>query len=381
MRSALLAISLLGCGRIGFDERTVVDAAAGDGARDGFTRVVAYGDQTCAVYRERPYCWGRNEMGALGDGTTAARATPTPLAVPSGELTALTLGDLHGCAVVSETLYCWGSPHYSPLPSAVPLPGPPTDVGAGNAFRCVVADGTVLCWGSNSAGQLGDGTTTDRDMVPAAISSTERFVAIDVGDDHACGLTDANEARCWGHNDDGALGHGSGDPPFSPTPQPVAGNVTSLPVIAGWHTCARETTGGVQCWGRNGDGELGDGTSSSRPVPGDVVNLANVTLLEVGGGPDDLDSSCAGSGSELWCWGRGSFGRLGTGDEANADVPARVTGLPPGVDIAGVAIGYTHACALLADGELWCWGGGSRGQLGDGRSMQSYAPVRVIPPM
>jgi alpha-tubulin suppressor-like RCC1 family protein len=200
--------------------------------------------------------------------------------------------------------------------------------------------------------------------------------AISIGDDHGCAL-EAGAAVCWGHNDFGALGFGSMTPQNNPVPVAVLGSPTVLPKIAGWHSCDLDT-GTVRCWGEGDHGEVGDGLGVSTTTPTVVPGAANATAIGVGGGPADLDASCAVVAGDVKCWGNGNFGRLGQGVASNSLVPIAVVGLP-GPAIA-VALGYAHSCALLADGDLWCWGRGVRGQLGDGLSANSLVPVRVVPP-
>lgn len=372
-RVSLVAACVLGCGRIGFTERTTGDAAVADG---GFRHVVAYADTTCAVLEGRAYCWGLNDRGQIGDGTTSNREVPRRVALPDGgPITALAQGDDHACAIVDGDVYCWGS-SFAPAPGLVGLGGEvASDIAAGRNFTCALVLGTVRCWGFNDAGQLGDGTMAPRTQ-PTPVSSAAVFTAIDSGDDHSCGLTTSG-AMCWGHNDEGTLGLGSLTPSTALVPMPVAGGITAVPRIAGWHACSLDG-GVVQCWGRNAEGALGDGTQTATATPQPVPGLAGVSAIATGGGPTDFDSTCAIREGAVSCWGAGSFGRLGTGDDNDALVPAAVVGLPG--EALEVAIGYAHACALLADGDIWCWGRGDQGQLGDGNATSSLAPVRVTPP-
>jgi alpha-tubulin suppressor-like RCC1 family protein len=374
-RSACIALLLAcGCGRIGFDERLAPDAGLDDPpAASGFSALIAYGDQTCAIHAGRPYCWGSNGASQLGDGGTTNAGSPTAVNVPAGTATAAAQGETHGCAIVDGTLYCWGE-GFAVQPAAVALPAPARAVDAGQDFTCALAD-RLYCWGDNSSGQLGDNTMAPK-VTPNPVMIAGDVIALDAGDDHVCAITTL-DVECWGHNDQGAIGTGSFNPAFELLPVDVIGGVTTLPRIAGWHACNLQG-GEVRCWGRNTEGELGDGTTDDSPTPV-LVPLANVDVIATGGGPSDFDASCAANGGDVKCWGAGVTGRLGDGETADRTSPVDVIGLP-GSNVRDLAIGYGHACALLVDGDIWCWGRGEAGQLGNGAFANSLVPVRVTPP-
>jgi alpha-tubulin suppressor-like RCC1 family protein len=377
----LLPLTLVAaCGRIGFTERPAGDGALDDGALTdaaplGWSRLTAYADQTCAVIHGLAYCWGANGSGQLGNGTTADAPRPVQVALPAGTIDDLSVGESQGCAIVAGTPSCWGSLG-TPAPQVIPVGNVATALAVGHGFQCVIA-GSTRCWGDNNAGDLGVGDTNPRNA-PTQINyaGISAIVAIEAGDDHACSLDSSNVARCWGHDDYGALGTGAmiGS---SSSPVVVTGGIAALPQIGGWHACALQA-GRVWCWGENDHGELGDGGPTSTATPQLVPSLTSVTALAVGGGPADGDASCAIGGGGVKCWGNGATGRLGQGVAASSPVPVDVVGLPG--PATALTIGYGHACARLADGDVWCWGRGDRGQLGNGLSASSLAPVKVAVP-
>lgn len=335
----------------------------------GFSHVVARGAHTCAIYEQVAYCWGENGQGQLGDGTMQDRAAPTRVQLPAGTIQALTAGEYDSCAIVDEELYCWGRA-YQPMPARVALPAPVTAVSLGKDFTCAIANETY-CWGMNDVGQLGDGTNAPRSSPTRVQGALHR--ALYSGEDHTCALKVAGGAECWGHNDYGALGFGAYTPDVVVQPRAVDPSITTLPSIGGWSTCAVENQT-VLCWGRLGDGS-GDRAATPMPISG----LPPATTVTCGGSPNKPDACCAiDLDGAIRCWGVGDFGRLGQGSTQSSAVPVSVRGLPGPATYT--AIGEDHACGLLANGELWCWGRGSSGQLGDGHQSSSLEPVRVSLP-
>jgi alpha-tubulin suppressor-like RCC1 family protein len=142
---------------------------------------------------------------------------------------------------------------------------------------------------------------------------------------------------------------------------------------AGNQTCALTAGGGVQCWGDNRYGQLGDGTNQKQYEPAQVTGLtAGVTVLADGG-----NHACAvGSGGELRCWGWNFYGQLGDGTTVNQYAPVRVQYLTDGV--TRMALGWGHTCVLIKGGAVKCWGLNGSGQLGDGTWTDSKVPLTVI---
>ncbi len=250
-----------------------------------------------------------------------------------------------------------------------------TAISGGWGHTCaLLADNTVRCWGDNFDGQLGDGTTTDR-PIPVRVSGISTATAISAGGDHTCALLADHTVRCWGDNFDGQLGDGTTLDRH--TPVTVSGISTAVGIAAsdGWgHTCALLAEGTVRCWGNNTIGQLGDHTWSSKNVPVAVVEIAvhhpSVGLLEgvasiaVGG-----NLTCAVLTTRgVACWGNNGYGQLGgLGHDTwtSSNTPVTVGGINTAT---GAAAGLDHACAVLADASVRCWGGNTTGQLGDGTS-------------
>jgi len=236
-------------------------------------------------------CWGRNSSGAVGDGTTDDRILPTPVIGLSSGIVAISAGNGFNSAVKSSgEVLCWGSNQWGCLGDGTmpirPVPGPVVGlrspmlaVSSGSTNVCALdSDNGVVCWGGHRERSAGVGTDTDR-HAPRGVGGLESGVAqVSVGSAHACAVTRQGAALCWGHNKYGQLGDGTTTDRDVPTQ--VGGlepNVVSISAGA-HHTCAIRASGAALCWGSNGigrfgdgHGRLGDGSTTDRLVPTPVV--------------------------------------------------------------------------------------------------------------
>jgi alpha-tubulin suppressor-like RCC1 family protein len=140
---------------------------------------------------------------------------------------------------------------------------------------------------------------------------------------HSCALSTAGEAFCWGDNTDRALGDGSDDG-FRLNPTRVATDLRFTSITAGEQfTCARMDGGDLYCWGRNANGQLGDGTTTNRPAP-TKVSAGTLQFREISAGSSFV---CAvAQGGEGYCWGTNAAAQLGTGNRISSNVPTPVRG-------------------------------------------------------
>jgi alpha-tubulin suppressor-like RCC1 family protein len=187
--------------------------------------------------------------------------------------------------------------------------------------------------------------------------------------DHTCAVTAGGAAKCWGDNGSGKLGDGTTQP--RAVPVSVSG-ISGVSAIAGglFHTCAITTAGALYCWGSNAYGQLGDGTTADHTTPAAVPGLGSVTDIGTG-----YSHSCAVVSGGVKCWGDNTFGQLGNGSTTDHTSPIDVFGLTSGV--VAVAAGQYFNCALTTGGGVKCWGDNVYGQLGDGSTMQRIQPVDV----
>jgi alpha-tubulin suppressor-like RCC1 family protein len=358
--------------------------------------VTAGEGHTCALDAQgTAYCWGRNNRGQLGNGTTDDTALPTPVLV-SVPLHDLSAGLNHTCGVSNQTgaIYCWGAndqqqsggsdaEYLEPVRSdPLGMDNPWTAVSAGTAFTCGIAGGEVYCWGANDAGQTGNVPTMDPVAAPTAIDVAEDvvFVQLDAGDMHACAKTTGRDGYCWGLADDARLGRTEAGPYGAPDviPDTEGLGVKIEFVSAGFdHTCAEATIGvapveasGVVCRGANGFGQRG-GTPAPNVVETDAIGpTASGTQFSCSyDANDDID-----------CWGKNDFGQAGRAPEASVGV-GRVEGLSVsgGNRVLQLSAGGRHACAALQDG-VYCWGDNEFGQLGTDVARPGTTAVQCLPP-
>lgn len=359
------------------------------------TNLSAGVDHTCMlVPGGLPYCWGAGLFGQLGDGTRTTRFTPTVVVVPAGETFAsVDAGNEYSCALTATgTAYCWGNNSLGrlgdgtttmrPTPTAVTLPTGTTFISVSGGFEhtCgLTPTGAAYCWGFNLDGQLGDGTTTTR-LTPTAVTMPAEvtFTSVDAGNEICCALAPTGAAYCWGANSFGRLGDGTLVDRLTPTAVLLPTGVTFARVTVGLdHTCGLTQAGAAYCWGYNEEGQIGDGTTTSRLTPVAVAIPAGTILASVSpGGTHTCGLTPAGA---AYCWGKNSRGQVGDGTTTDRLTPVAVT-MPTGVTLTSLALGNTHSCGLTAARVAYCWGANAWGQLGDGTNTDRLTPVKVMLP-
>jgi alpha-tubulin suppressor-like RCC1 family protein len=283
-------------------------------------------------------CWGDNSSGQLGNDSVIAQSS---LAVP-----ALGLG--------------------SGVQAVV----------AGNLHACALVNGGVQCWGDNAGGQLGNGSDAGS-YVPAAVTGLgapgSGVQALAAGSAHTCAIVNGG-VQCWGDNSVGQLGNGSDAGSGVPVAVPALESGVQALVAAQAHTCA-VMNGSVWCWGDDANGDLGNHSANPSRVPVAVQKLSGtdggVQALATG----EFDT-CALVNGGVQCWGNNSSGQLGNNSTTDSPLPVAVQGLASGVQ--AIAAGAFHTCAL-ANGIVLCWGDDQFGELGNGSTTQSNVPLPVSP--
>jgi len=402
-------------------------AAAGHGAP---TQIFAAGDDTCALFSDGTLaCWGDDSAGQLGDCATNSRATAAT--VPGVQANYSFVMSPHKmCTVVYTSnaagpVVCWG-------------PGPPTVVqGTTLSNGVVLADdhactgvqpngaqaSETACWGDNSAGQLGDGTTTSSQAPVNAVDIPLADVVI-VGPYFNCATSGSNgtgDLWCWGLNRNGQLGDGT-TTSSTRSEQLNVPSIRSLAILGqfplagltdgGWlcwgtgycgdgapSTVARlsptpvtlpATLGGpvggsqgvcveldedqsIWCWGSNEYGQVGDGTTTERLIP-TSTGFKTQLPYRVYANADGSSFYTLAQYGWVYAWGRNDKGQLGDGTTTDRSTPTRVPGLS---DVTQLVTGTAHVCVTTYAGAVLCWGANQNGQVGDGTFVNRTSPVTV----
>ena len=357
---------------------------------------------TCATHATGEVsCWGESWKGARGDAATGDTA-PLPVKI-SGISDAASVSANIGitCAASqSGEVSCWGfywdndfttndDGDISPVP--FPWQGDSNNIArieTGGSHACALhTDRTITCAGANWYGNVGNGEFgTSISWQPTSVVGIDDAVDLSLGFYHSCAVHATGEVSCWGRNDEGQLGNGeSGMENNSPTPVRVLGITDAVAISAGITlTCVLHETGEISCWGSNTLGELGDhedigGIHSSVDHSDEPVKIQGISdAMAVSAG---ANYACVvHETGEVSCWGSNSFGELGIGRQiadSRTDSPLKLSDIS---DVTAISAGQTHTCALHESGRITCWGWDAEGQLGDGQAFfntNSFVPVKV----
>ena len=356
----------------------------------GWTATGANRSRSCGLKSSNAlFCWGAGILGA-SDSTVASSSTP--LLVRGGRVwLSVAVGYQVTCGIqVDRRAYCWGISAYGELGNGttgnatarqpqVVLGGLRwKSIGIGEYHVCgLSAQDEVWCWGNNAVGQLGDSTLVNRTTPVLASVVAGPVDSLVVGATGVCAKPRTGAFVCWGRFDNGSAS--------TMTPRAPGGGSfgwTSIALVGQQVICGVTTPDAQYCWGVNGSGAVGVGSASAAldaptRLPFDLFARfsSGVTVHACG-----IEASGAAK-----CWGANASGQLGTGDLISQSVPVPVAGARQWASIA-TGLGVTGAgnsdftCGLTTGSEIYCWGNGATGQLGNGLSVSSNTPVRVREP-
>lgn len=280
------------------------------------------------------YIWGGNLTGQLGINNIATRLTPVTTFLGGTNWKQVSAGSLHTAAVRP--------------------------------------DGILWNWGFNSYGQLGDNTTTYRSTPVTNLVSVNNWRSVACGRDHTCGIKTNGNLWTWGRNNEGQLGDNTTTNRI--TPITIFSSSLSWKDVEGGtaHTVAIQTDGTIWGWGRNVEGQIGDGTNTQRNAPTRIGSANDWKQISCGG----YQTSAIKKDGSLWVWGKNNFGQLGTNDKVNRLTP--VTTYLGGNDWKQVSVGGGHIAAVKVNGTLWLWGRNTEGQLGDNTGLERITPITLF---
>ena len=336
---------------------------------------VAVGTVLCGL-RGAPgklLCWGNSAAGDLGLGTITSQATPAQVGTDTWK--SIKVGDFNACGIRSDgALLCWGN--NIETNTSLKYGDTPQQVGTATDWQTIAlssasilgmrAGGNVYGWGVNDTAQLGLPLGPEIDQ-PTPISGTVTgWSQIRPGNGHSCGIA-SGQAYCWGKLGDGALGDGAATTLYAPT---RIGSDRWTSLTGGPGVCGLRTDGALMCWSYTSG--VGNGFGNTDPLwtPTRIGTdtwsaLASSTSFGVA-------ATCALRGGQPYCWGDNSFGELGLGNINTPQLTPAAVNVPAGMQWTEIAIG-THTCAIASDATLWCWGTNDAGQLGTG--MTSTVPT------
>lgn len=289
------------------------------------------------------WTWGDNQYGQLGNGTTGyAIVAPIQVSFLSS-VTSVAGGGQHSLARKNDgTIWAWGLNNWGQLgtgnnisySAAVQISSLTNikNISAGSGHSLALKnDSTVWAWGINGCGQLGYGIYSDTNL-PVQVSSLTSIIAIKAGEAHSLALKNDGTVWAWGCNDKGQLGNGTNDESWVPTQVigltdvvDIASDEGSFPAAGGAHSLALKNDGTVWAWGRNTEGQLGNGNNINSNIPVQVIGISGITSIEAG----DLHSIALKNDGSVWVWGYGQWGQLGNGNQINSTIPIIVSGLCP----------------------------------------------------
>jgi alpha-tubulin suppressor-like RCC1 family protein len=381
--------------------------------------VTGHGSHSCVVAAGGSYCFGTNGSGQLGAFLTFGGQDSIAALVRGGlTFVAVTAGGSHSCGLTAAgAAHCWGNNgngqlgNNSTTSSSVPVPVADghvfASIDAGSNHTCGITtnndavpaeDEQVYCWGYNGLGMIGDGLaigTVPFYQVPFRVveplQTGNRAVQVSAGANHTCARVVGGTAYCWGYGDTGQLGTGAALPscggvcggPIVATPQLVTGGHDWRWISAGGsHTCGvtftHATLAPARCFGYNGNGALGDGTTTTTSTPVQALPL-HIVSVSAGG-----SHSCAvQSNGTGYCWGFNGSGQIG--DESTPltqiSTPVAVQGslsFTTSGTGAGIEAGGNHTCGRTTTG-VFCWGSNSNGRLGSpGINVIKRAPTQIV---
>jgi len=305
----------------------------------GFSSIAGGGSFACGLVASGgAYCWGRNERGQLGDGTSGAdryRAEPVTGDVRFSGFAALA-ATVHACALDQS--------------------------------------GRAYCWGNNWRRQLGAGPDVDSLFlpVPTPVAGNHVFEMLAAGPGESCGLTATSDLYCWGADGSGLRDYSRSNDRGAPELIPTSLRFDTIGVGSSV-TCGL-VDGTAYCRGWNGNGVLGTGDTISRATFTPVATELRFDQVSVG----RVHVCALTDTGTAYCWGAGTSGRLGNGSTETKLVPTPVAG---GHLFRKLSAGGDHTCGLTTAGDIYCWGDGFNAQLGNGRREDGAVPVRIAPPV
>ena len=332
------------------------------------------------------WLWGSNTYSQFGDNTFTDRSSPVQTVAAGTNWRLVGNGSYHTMAIKTDgTLWLWGRNDNGGLGdnSRTRRSSPVQTVAAGTNWRLVAGgwyhsgaiktDGTLWTWGLGTSGQLGDNTSASKSSPVQTVSGGTNWKLLSAGSDHTMAIKTDGTLWNWGDNASGQLGDNSTTRRSSPV-QTVSGG-TNWKSVDGNHyyTAGIKTDGTLWLWGSNSYGQLGDNSTTSRSSPVQTA-AAGTNWKSVACG---LRATAAiKTNGQLWTWGLGSDGSLGNNAITHRSSPVQTAA--GGTNWKSVGAGHLSMAAIKTDGTLWAWGYNGAGQNGDNSTTKRSSPVQTV---
>jgi alpha-tubulin suppressor-like RCC1 family protein len=295
------------------------------GLSTGVESIAGSGNHVCALSAGAVKCWGLNTYGQLGTGDLISKNIPTDVVGLSTGVKMISSGDSHNCALMTTGgVKCWGRNDFGAIgdgtavarPTAVDVPGLSSGVASiatgGNHSCAVMVAGGIKCWGRNDTGQLGDGTLVLKRIPTDVLNISSGVNMISAGYSFTCAIISGG-VNCWGNNYMGQLGNGTLTQSSVPVATSgLASGVTEI-TTSDQNSCAVIGSGATatsKCWGNNNYGAVGDGSTTIRSTP---VNISLLNGIQASALSSSAFHSCALTATSIKCWGLNTVGQLGDG--------------------------------------------------------------------
>lgn len=342
------------------------------------------------------YAWGNNGSGQLGENSDVEHLIPKPI-LATYTFTSVSVGLSHTCALSMNKAYCWGDNTYGQLgtnnytptstPTAVNTTETFTSISSGAYHTCgLTINKKIFCWGDNSYGELGNASFNSNSNIPTPLNSSLDFLSLSTGGDwHSCALATDGSAYCWGWNERGELGKMSAPYtfngyPFNNTPVPVNGGIKFTNLVLSFNSsCGLTNSGDIYCWGDNIQGQLGNNANDAT-IHYDPVHVTPVVKFNAIFGSKDSNICTTGTDGNNYCWGNNTSGQLAQDPAIHSLV--KPTLLNTSIKFSSLAPGWGFTCGI-SSGTVYCWGNNYYGVFGN--NAKSYgnnatpSPTNAMP--
>ena len=334
------------------------------------------------------WAWGDNGCGRLGDNTTSSRSSPVREVSSSISWCDVSAASNHSAALKSDgTIWSWGRNQCGALgdgtvtdrSSQVREISSSTNWCAVSAGTCgchslaIKTDGTLWAWGHALYGKLGDGTAQSKCSPVREASSSTNWCTISAGDAHSAAIKTDGTLWAWGSGACGSLGDNTTVNKTSPVRETTSSTTWCRVSTGLYHSAAIKTDGTFWAWGWANRGQLGDGTVVDKSSPVREIT-SSTTWCAISTGR--FNSAAIKTDGTLWAWGSNTCG--GIGDRTTLDKSSPVREISSSTNWCDVSFGREHSAAIKTDGTLWTWGRNSNGELGDNTTTLRSSPVREI---